>query len=337
LLQLASNQTTIVTESHPQPQSQPVVADVQAAALPGYTQSLTATAHFYRALDFLDKRNLELARQEYEQAIMLDKSFARAYINLGVVNLQMGQFEAASTNISEGLKIFPDSQLGHYNLGLLHAHQGNLNQAIDEFTKALKINPGSAEVLVEQGKAYYIQKDFQRAMAAYRQALTLNDDYAPAHYYLGVIYRRQNNAEAAMREWQKTTLSEEPSFKDVRQLAHKQIGDLYYSAKKYDLALSNYEKALEIKRESDVRGELLLRLGKVYLQTNALDRAVPLFEQAMDYLPNNPDLHLCYGSALLGNRENDRAMAEFQTTVKLDPDGRYGRKAYEFLKQLRGY
>lgn len=155
--------------------------------------------------------------------------------------------------------------------------------------------------------------------------------YVSAHYYLGVVYRRQNRQDEALTEWCQAILTNEPYFKDIKQLSYKQIGDLYFFTTVYDSAIQNYRKTLEISIEEEIRGEILLGLGKSYLKTRHPQEAIQPLKQALNYIPENPDLHLSYRYAFLGVEENDRAMVEFQTTVRIDPDGPFGNKAKEIL------
>ena len=61
------------------------------------------------------------------------------------------------------------------------------------------------------------------------------------------------------------------------------------------------------------------RRGRGFERTNAHDRALEDFNQAIRLAPDWPELHADRANAYLGKRDIDRAIANFDQAIRLDP------------------
>lgn len=301
------------------------------------TQSLAASAHFYQASHYLSQGKWELAVSEYYEAIKIDPQFSRAYVNLGAVYLQNDLMPKARDAFLKALDLAPNSELGHFNLGAYYGNVGDFDNAIAHFEKALQINPDNSEVYVEMGKAYYKKQQFLQAKRCYQQAIAIDDYFVAANYYLGILYRRMDHLDSARFEWQRVIVTNETYFKDVKQLAYKQLGDLCMSNGQFPQAVHYFEKALEIElrnQDTQIKGNIYLGLGRALLNMKNYEKALVNFTEAGNYLANNPELHYCKGVSYYCLRQVERAIAEFQTVFRLDPNGTYGAQAQKNLDEM---
>jgi tetratricopeptide (TPR) repeat protein len=100
----------------------------------------TAVLHNKIGISMLALRRLGEARNEFQQAIKLDKSYPEAYNNLGAL---------------------------YYN-------SRKMGSAVKEYKKAIKLNDENASFHSNLGTAYFSQKDFARATKEYQRALQLD-------------------------------------------------------------------------------------------------------------------------------------------------------------------
>jgi adenylate cyclase len=133
------------------------------------------------------------------------------------------------------------------------AYQFNLNKALEYYLKALPLSEELAlkketgSVAVNIGSLYYYKKEDEKALAYFNKSL-----------------KAYGNLEESLN-------------------TYNAIGKLYLREKKYDLALSNHNKALAIAKKTDNKMYLLQTLaaiGNVYKNRNELRTALSYYHQA---------------------------------------------------------
>lgn len=83
----------------------------------------------------------ERAEEFLREAIKLDASIASAYHELTNVLLQLNKGDEALKFAQEGVRRFPENCHSHYWLGLAHSHRKEYQDACDHLKKAVEIEP----------------------------------------------------------------------------------------------------------------------------------------------------------------------------------------------------
>jgi tetratricopeptide (TPR) repeat protein len=96
---------------------------------------------YERARAFHRRGQLQAAKRLYEKTLGADPSHVEALNNLGVIQLQEGDYPAARTSFSEAIRIQPDYVDSHYNLACLNALGGDASQGLVHLKKAILVNP----------------------------------------------------------------------------------------------------------------------------------------------------------------------------------------------------
>jgi hypothetical protein len=78
-----------------------------------------------------------------------------------------------------------------------------------------------------------------------------------------------------------------------------------------------------------------LKVAKFYEGTGNLDAAYMRAKDAVKYQPNDPDTHFALAHIAQKMNKRDEAIAEFNTYLKLDPDGVQIKQAQKALAQLQ--
>ena len=135
------------------------------------TRDVTAYESYLRAralLREMTRRSVELARQMFKKATLLDANYALAYCGLA---------DCASTLAF------------HYNV-----EKGLVDEAIECSLKALEIDPALAEAHAAYGQALELKGDSAGAEREYRTAIELEPNSSVAHFYLGSMYLVKGDA-----------------------------------------------------------------------------------------------------------------------------------------------
>ena len=116
-----------------------------------------------------------------------------AYNNLGVLEFQKGQTEAAIGEYQEAL----------YNLASALLQKGEVDRALGASQRSLQLQPNDPDACVILGNAYMAKGDIDRAIKAYENALALRAEDSNAHYNLGAALSQKGDTARAAIEFQK--------------------------------------------------------------------------------------------------------------------------------------
>ncbi|MEO0182825.1 MAG: tetratricopeptide repeat protein [candidate division WOR-3 bacterium] len=132
-----------------------------------------ALDHFDRATLYYYRGNYELALNEIERALELDR--LAEYLNLkGLILTELGRAEEAKDSFEEALKLEPNLAEIYNNFGLLYVKSKKLNEAVGMFQEAIKRNVNYALAYTHLGKVLLELERFEEAIAAFQRALEID-------------------------------------------------------------------------------------------------------------------------------------------------------------------
>jgi len=142
-----------------------------------------------------------------EKAVIIDQSnsyavrqLATSYYDLGFNEKSIETFEKAIKNETDK-KIKADL---YFNLGVLNMQIGDFAKAEDSFLSAYDLNPGDAEALVGMAQTFENAEKWSRAEKFYRELIALEPDQ-PEHYKgMARVLIQQGDPEAAGRYFDKS-------------------------------------------------------------------------------------------------------------------------------------
>ena len=224
-----------------------------------------------------------------------------------------------------------------------------IDKAIAEFKKALPLFKEDqmqmkAETYTALANAYNRKGIHKASITACKKAIEINPDLANAHYNLGFAYREEGNNELAKQEFAlyDKLLKQEGEYIEIPEKSTSEdieeyitTGDNYFNEGKFDEAIAEYKKALEIKPRDDI----LNKLGQVHQQKRLAGKSegqpakMDTFtnkEKSLDTMPGltvphetEQDLSIeefaekgisYYNKGLI-----DKAIEEFKEVIELDP------------------
>ena len=122
-----------------------------------------AAAYCIRGHEKNEKRELDGALADLDEAIRLDPTYACSYNNRGRTYAFKGDLDRAIADYSEALKIDFNMFIAYNNRGDAYFHKRQLDEAIVDFSVALKIAPNYALAYANRARAYHAMRDYQRA------------------------------------------------------------------------------------------------------------------------------------------------------------------------------
>jgi tetratricopeptide (TPR) repeat protein len=148
-----------------------------------------ALAYHYRADANRVKQLLDLALQDYDEAIKLDPRFTDAIGDRGITLTVMGRYAQAIPDFTQVIALDPKSTYAMYDRGLAYESLGLDDLAIEDFSAAIAQEPRDAHRFERRGTVYFRKGDYDKALADYEHALVFDPQYAPALYGRGIIKR----------------------------------------------------------------------------------------------------------------------------------------------------
>jgi tetratricopeptide (TPR) repeat protein len=180
----------------------------QVAAMPEIAeaeQAVQATpeskeAHFKLGTVWARAELLVPAECAFRRAIALDSQYVDAYVNLGVVNYQLGRLADALAQYDAALAITPDDADVHHNKGAVYVQQALqtempdealLDKGVAEFERALEINPNLPQACFSLGVVYNLRGQSTEALAMFKRFQELDDGSDPQATDMAKTYLEQ--------------------------------------------------------------------------------------------------------------------------------------------------
>ena len=186
---------------------------------------------------------------------------------------------------------------------------------------------GTAYELFVQGRGYLLDYEksgnLESAISALNHALELDPKYAPAYSSLGEAYFYKYKTTMDSSWLEKATGACENAIRLNERLAgaHNCLGTVYQGTGKYELAVQQFQLAVELDSASDdaVRG-----LASAYDRMGKSAQAEQTYQQAINLRPNYWRGYNMLGAFYYGQARYGEAATMFQRVVDLAPDNYRG-------------
>jgi len=189
-------------------------------AINNYQQALIinpsyADAHYNIGIALDNKADPSAAIDSYKKAIAINPNYADAYNNMGVAMNNKGDFNGAINSYQKVLTIEPNNAQAYNNMGNAFKDKGELVTAIEMYSHAVKTKPDYAEAYNNRGSAFIDRSDAEAAVKDYKKALDINPNFAEAYNNLGVALSNSQSSEKAVDSYSKA-LKIRPNYTDAK-------------------------------------------------------------------------------------------------------------------------
>lgn len=233
-------------------------------------------------------------------------SFARA-----------GEHGKAILKLEEILKTDIDFAEIHYFLGNEYEEKGDYEKAIQAYKVAMDLSIKKELLYTLSGvglAGVYIWQinDIEKAIEILKRVLQSHQDSPIAHSYLGTAYSIKKMYKVAEGEL-KTAIELFPNYAG----AHWGLGAMYENEGKYDMAIQQYKRTLQINSNYEADGNI--RIVVCCAKKGELELAVETWKAAMEREPD----YMFYqrlGSAYYELGLPKDAIKAFKKAVEIKPD-----------------
>ena len=173
---------------------------------PDYALTYDGLAYYYIiANDWLlpPREAMPRAREAARKALRIDDSLADAHASLGIVYFWYDwEWVAAEHEFQRALELNPSSARAHEFYGWYLAAMGRFDEAIEQEKRALDYDPLSPEINTLLGHVFYLARRPDEAVAQLNKAIRLDPNYWFAHLILGLVHQQRGELRQALAEFQ---------------------------------------------------------------------------------------------------------------------------------------
>jgi tetratricopeptide (TPR) repeat protein len=264
---------------------------------------------------------IDEAMANCQKAAQLDDHIPAVFVTLGRLHDSTGKHDLAVQEFQHALQL--NARDADALSGIAHAYEnaGRVQDAETTFKKAAALRPDSWVSYNDLGLFYDRQNKYPESIAALKKAIELTPDNAQVYLNLGAVYidtsdpTLTSNAEQALKK----SIDLTPGYP-----AYANLGQLYYSQKRYVESASMTEKALQLNDNNYLVWNNLVNayewLKEKDKAATARARATELAEKSAKLNPQDalPQAKLAGFYARQNLRE--KALARIQTALALSPD-----------------
>ncbi len=168
-----------------------------------------AKAHTDLGAIYFQQNKLEVALDEFTQAIQAYPNYALAYNGLGMVRAALGEDNQAEANFKKAIQLQPQNSESHNNYGNFLCNKARYDESITQFLEAIKNPLYSTPNLAyaNAGICSARKKDFPAAENYLNKALQINPLTHSAAYQLAEIQFARGDAKTAQKTLQNALVS----------------------------------------------------------------------------------------------------------------------------------
>lgn len=328
---LAAAQTRPPQKAHPQVAAEDRAADA-----------------LKEAESFLQKQQYPQAEEKLQAIVLKQAQNPQAWFDLGFAQSHQGKTAEAIAAYKKAAAFDPKWFEAQQNLGLALARSGDFPAATAALKTAVTLRPtvGGQQALAAAWLSLaQVTEDSQPqdSLAAYQKAAELDPANAEAQLGIARMAERSGNAAAAEQQYLKLAAAgnndsieslislylKQKRFSDAETWLHKylaanpqntaaqlQLGKLQAAEGKTQEAIATLEPLYKTSPDPKLAREL----AGLYLATKQYPAATDLLRPLIVHSPNDAQLYLDYGSALMHQLKYAEAQAVLLKAVQLEPD-----------------
>jgi len=249
--------------------------EAQVLLLEERNETSSAVLEFTLANIFFQRDQLEEAATEYAAAVAKHPKFRRAWQNLALVRVRLGEFEPAAEALTRVLELGGGDAITYGLLGISRSNMEDEISAETSYRMAMLLDPATPDWKMYLARSLFRQARFADAVALTDSLIQAEPDRADLWLLQANAYIGQGEVMKAAENYELVDRLGGSTADSLRNL-----GDIYINEELFDLAVDAYVRALE----NDPEGELArpMRAASQLTAHGALPEAKRLIAQMQD-------------------------------------------------------
>ena len=249
------------------------------------------------------------------------------HLALSEIYCKQSKLDIAEQHAKEAIQRCPTDADTHYRLGYIYTHQAKFDAALTSFKHTLARNPDFAEVYEWLGLIALMQQNPQQAVEHYRKAIEKKSYVQSAYYNLAKAYRLLGDTAAATEQlklfqqmktyYDRTYAIEGALAEDPLNTALRlELAEVHLAHKHLSAAITTYQSLIRLNPEFVTGYD---KLGRLYMDLNMPQRAIPFFRKVLELNPNAVEAHIRLGWLYTTLKAFDKAESHLQSAIEKMP------------------
>jgi tetratricopeptide (TPR) repeat protein len=243
-----------------------------------------ALAFMKLAVQQAEAGDLDVALQNFQQALIIEPERADIHANLGIVLAKAGRLEEAESRFSFACEVEPQRAIYYVLWGACLVDLGDLDKACVQYETAIALKPRHVEPWINWALALSRAGHTEEALLKLKQVLQFSPSHPQAFYLWGAILAEKKQYQDAFNKLN-TCLKYEAHHTDALLLSAVLQRKLGHPEAAIAL-LETLQSLLPDKPEA------LHVWGECYLSLNQLPQAQAYIEEALFLRPDSPEILL---------------------------------------------
>ncbi|MDF1576106.1 MAG: tetratricopeptide repeat protein [Bacteroidales bacterium] len=262
------------------------------------------------------EEHINEALKLFLSAIEKDSLFAQAYAGVAQAYTLKYHFTLNAAWNDESLKygrkaVELNDQDAYALMTLASAlvEKGEFEEALSYYEQSRSLDSVRSDIYSELAYLYEMTGEAEKAEQHHRKAIQMDPDSHLTHYYLGGFYFAQTRFREAMEEFE-LALKFSPGHLTIMHA----IAACNFELEKFDEALAGFGEILE---QDSAQGQVLWNMGIIYYYQGEFEKSIHCYQKALNYTPQNYNLHGALGRAYLLSGKESLASESFRNAISI--------------------
>lgn len=269
-------------------------------------ESAGASTRVQEASRLRQEGDINAALAELTMAIRDNPELTPAYMMLGEIHREQGDYQAAESAYREATELEPSNFDALYSHALVLQLLDRLVESVQQYLQALRIQPNDHAANLNLATAYLSLDEPGQALRFAQRAVRIRPEDGPSRVNLGAVYAAQGLHAEAVREYEAAAEYMDPTPELLLNMADS-LGKI---GRHREMAIT-LERLIEIEPSS----QAWERLGSARFRLREYEAALSCFRRAADLDPRHyPALNgvgVCLlNQYLLDNKRDNTVKAE---------------------------
>ncbi|MFH1369830.1 MAG: tetratricopeptide repeat protein [Planctomycetota bacterium] len=252
-----------------------------------------------------------ISKCRYKAAIVSIGGTALICILWILTFMQVGYWRDTITLLAHTAAVTTDNYLAHSVLGAHYVEKGDIKDATREVEKVMKMNVRDIDVLYNVAKVLAKLGRTTEAIEYYNRILAVSPGDPDTYIALAMMEADRGNFENAINLYR-----EGLKYHPENGALYGRLGSLFLQMGLVDEAVVELEKAMELRADSGIYGNL----GLAVSLKGEIERAIEYYKKAIWIDPANAEAHYNLGNTYLAQERPAEAAGEYEKAIEAKPD-----------------